>query len=87
MQAIREDGTVVKAGDKITDFRGQEWTFLEVTRQGRRVYARKADGWAQELFPTVFDLKVRPVEDGKRVSLPPDSPSGELDFVQGTKGE
>ena len=48
----------VQEGAPLIDFRGEEWSFICLTRAGRRVYAKRQKNggtWAQEFFPAVFD--------------------------------
>jgi hypothetical protein len=59
-------GKVVKPGDKIKDFRGDTFTFLEVTRGPEyngtaKVYVADPKGWKHEYYHHVFNLKVKPV--------------------------
>ena len=63
MEAITKEGKKVKQGDKVTNFRGEEWTFLDATRandEGHdgKVYVER-DGWKQEFYARVFELTVR----------------------------
>lgn len=51
------DGKELKEGDKVKDFRGDEVTFLSVTRQGARVYVN--DGrMKREFFPSVIRASI-----------------------------
>jgi hypothetical protein len=69
LRAQRADGTVVRAGDLLTDFRGKAWTFVapsrasEPGRSGKvTVAATGATGYApgstREMYCTVFSLTV-----------------------------
>lgn len=50
----------VKEGDTITSFKGEAWQFINVSRGGTRIHAkRKGTAWTQEFFPSVFNLVIR----------------------------
>lgn len=55
LRLIRKDGTEVKPGDTLIDFRGDKHEFVAVTRGGSRIYTQHHDrGLKQEFFPSVF---------------------------------
>jgi hypothetical protein len=57
LKAYRKDGSEVREGDELVDFRGELWIFIQVSRH--KIYAKKKDKeWRQEFFSTVFDLEV-----------------------------
>lgn len=56
MQAARDkDGKILAEGDKIKDFRGEEWEFVKT---GTRRVVVKRDGNVREFFPHVFNLEL-----------------------------
>lgn len=62
LQAFREDGTVVRAGDAITDFRGDPDVFYTATRapDGHRTgKIVLGDPFGREVYMDVFSLIVR----------------------------
>jgi hypothetical protein len=66
LRAFRQDGTEVRRGDTITDFRGDEHVFHAATRapDGHRTGKVQADnGHGPEFYMTVFGLTVRDVPD------------------------
>lgn len=59
-KVTRLDGSEVKAGDKVTSFRGEEFTFVKVTRgpvpgKSAKVMTRES---CVEYYAGVFDLTV-----------------------------
>ena len=62
VRVVKEDGTEVKEGDTIIDFRGKAWTFISVTRvtRGAMIYAKDQarSNWKQEFYESVFKLKI-----------------------------
>ncbi|MEO6085701.1 MAG: hypothetical protein ABIQ18_21560 [Umezawaea sp.] len=63
-----KNGKQITAGDEVRSFRDEPATFLRVTR-GReyngtaRVEVEYPDGWKQDLYAEVFDLKVQTLSD------------------------
>lgn len=63
MQVLREDGTHVHRGDKVTDFRDDVWTFVRADRSrsdGRtgKVVVADDQGKERDFYDTVFNLTV-----------------------------
>jgi hypothetical protein len=54
MKLTRVDGTEVKPGDEITDFRGDKSTFVGITGP-TKIHVKK-DEMDREFYPSVFDL-------------------------------
>lgn len=76
--------TMIRKGDTITDFRGDEWTYLGITRQGRpgkstKILARDSSGWQQEFYVTVFEDDIY-CEGHESLS----GPIGNEDFCDGS---
>lgn len=71
--AVRKDGTAVQAGETVTSFRGQEWTFVLASRaqsitdgKSGKVVVRDEFDRQREFYETVFDLTViEKKEEGK----------------------
>jgi hypothetical protein len=66
LKAFRQDGTEVRPGDIITDFRSETATFERATRapHGHRTGRIQVDGpHGSEFYMTVFNLDVREVPD------------------------
>lgn len=61
-QVFRSDGREVHEGETITSFRDEAFKFVQVTRQGSRVYAESETGLKQEYFPSVFNLTIEEVD-------------------------
>lgn len=64
-RAVRADGSEVKSGETIYDFRGEPWVFAGITRVPNgastgRVYVDGApvNNYKSEFFPSVFDLTI-----------------------------
>jgi len=52
-------GKPVKKGARILDFRGDPWTFVQITREPEpgkegKIVAKSGGTWTQELYPSVF---------------------------------
>jgi hypothetical protein len=68
VKVVREDGTEVKEGDEIVDFRGDKWIFIMVS-SGHKIYAKKVKNgeverdWKQEFFQSVFKLAIVEEDD------------------------
>lgn len=64
MKTVREDGTEVKAGDVVTDFRGHDFLFVRATRArsghwtGKVVVVDGPRNAEREVYDTVFSLAV-----------------------------
>jgi len=62
MVTRRKDGTEVKSGDIVDDFRGAPWEFKRAVRAQTTAKSGKvlvSDGaWVQEFYDLVFDLTV-----------------------------
>jgi hypothetical protein len=61
---IDRDGREVKPGQELSWRDKEVWTFLYITRapefgKSGKIYCRQGD-WAQELYPTSFDLTIVP---------------------------
>ena len=56
------DGSEVREGDEIEDFRGETWLFIMATSSSK-VYVRKkgVERNTRELFPSVFKLHIKVV--------------------------
>lgn len=62
---VTKGGTPIWPGDVITDFRGQEWNYVGLSREPGfgstgRVTVTDEFGQRREFFPSVFDLSVSP---------------------------
>lgn len=53
-----KEGKLVMPGQTIKDFRGEEWSFKDVSRSGTRVLVTKNEEYEREFYPGVFDLQV-----------------------------
>jgi hypothetical protein len=63
-KVTREDGTEVRPGDRVTDFRGEEHVFVRVERgpqEGRSAKVR-VEGSPIAYYSTVFQLTVEEIE-------------------------
>jgi len=61
--AVRENGTALRRGDEITDFRGDIWEFLyasapRVPGKSGKVVVTDSSGGQREFYDDVFDLRV-----------------------------
>jgi hypothetical protein len=59
MRLVNQQGTEVNVGDKLTDFRGDEWVVTggqppHHSGSSGRIYVER-EGSQREFFPTVFD--------------------------------
>ena len=62
MKVTKDDGTEVKQGEILEDFRGEKWVFDYLTRD-HKIYVKPLDGGMDRVFfPSVFNLKIE--EDG-----------------------
>jgi hypothetical protein len=64
LKAFREDGTEVRPGEVVTDFRGDQAVFHAATRapNGRRTGKVQVGGpFGSEYYMTVFKLTVREI--------------------------
>lgn len=60
----KADGSTVKPGDQVTDFRGAVWYFTGVAPGARKVWVRtdiRDHHGTREFYPGVFNLTVRKV--------------------------
>ena len=53
-------GRVIKAGDTVTNFRGEEWEFLYWHTNGKIVVKSQAWPNGREFFPSVMGLTLKP---------------------------
>ncbi len=63
--AFRQDGTIVKKGDIIKNFRNEDYVFLGVGQYSGKIYAKQVGSenkW--EYFRQVFNLEVEYRKDG-----------------------
>ncbi|WNV90286.1 hypothetical protein [Umezawaea sp. Da 62-37] len=63
-----KNGKQINQGDQVQNFRGESATFLRITRGTEcngtaRVEVEYPDGWKQDLYAQVFDLKVQTISD------------------------
>lgn len=62
-KVTRPDGSVVKEGDYVTDFRGDRWVFESVSRgveyNGTAKVCVRQVPWRQEFYAQVFNLTVQ----------------------------
>lgn len=65
--ATNAEGKILSTGDKLTDFRGQEWTYIRISLlpqwgKSAKVYVQSADNEnGQEFYAQVFGVNVYPV--------------------------
>jgi len=68
---IRADGTVVKSGEKIIDFRGNDYVFIQISKNpeppsGGRIEVQVPGSPynRSEYYPSVFDCVIEGRSDG-----------------------
>jgi len=57
-KVIKKDGSEVKPGEVLIDFRGETARFQSVSASRNRVYVKTEDGYESEYFPSVYDLTI-----------------------------
>jgi hypothetical protein len=68
MKVFEENGDLIKPGDTIVNFRGEEWRFrcasrMPVMGKSGKILAKDKDGYYQEFCPSVFNLVIEMWDD------------------------